>query len=152
MKHVDRLATFNPVHAFSGRLLVMTNTQRFQTEIDWRASDSKGALKLTHASSGKIVELMWQRKEMRWRDSSRTSLWQPVQKEKLEEMGILLAPWQLHRVFTGKLPATMETHDMRNWKGNWDGEKISVQWASAQQKVEISDFSRGSRIVVMFNE
>ncbi len=152
VKHEVAESGFKPRSEFSGRLLLMSKAQRFQTEIDWKSAAEQGALRLTHAASGRIVDVQWQHKKMLWRDNAEQTAWQQLSEEGLLQMGMILPPWTLSRIFLGQMPVTMRTTDLRSWKGSWGAFDLSVRWASEQQRVELVDIKNARRAVVIFNE
>ncbi|MCF6207951.1 MAG: hypothetical protein L3J61_00995 [Ghiorsea sp.] len=152
VKHVDMPQDFTPISTFSGRLLVVSPGKRFQVEVDWQGSAEKGQLRLTHGLSGRIVDVAWQGQQMRWRDHSQSQQWYDLSEKELLDMGVLLPPWTLAKVFAGDMPKAMHTKDNRTWQGVWDGVSLKVKWASRQQRVEITDMKHGRRAVVIFNE
>jgi hypothetical protein len=143
---------FTPIHAFSGRLLVISPKKKFQVEIDWEATENKGELRLTHGLSGRIVEVIWQNEAMLWRDTSVQEAWQTLQEQDLAEMGILLPPWDLAKVFTGDMPASMKQVKPLYWQGQWDEADLKVKWSETQQRLELMDLKRGQKAVVIFDE
>ncbi len=152
VKHDASSPLFVPVSQFTGRLLVMDHSQRFQVEVDWKGDERQGNLRLTHALSGRIVDIIWLEKEMVWRDNRQSASWRMLSEKGLVEMGIAFPPWTLARVFTGKVPQTMKTTDNRNWKGSWEGRELRIRWASNQQRVELSEIKTGRKAVVVFND
>lgn len=143
---------FTPVSAFSGRILVMSQSHRFQLAVDWKSRGEQGEMRLTHGSSGRIVDIVWRNKKMRWRDNAQSVLWADLSEQALIEMGVILPPWLLANIFLGEMPDTMVTEDNRAWKGTWAENRLSVRWASKQQKVDLLDIKHGRRVVVVFDE
>lgn len=130
----------------------MDPKHRFQVEMDWQANEEKGELRLTHALSGRVVHVIWQGEKMFWRDNEQILAWQPLSTAALREMGVILPPWTLAKVFLGDYPQTMHTKDGRLWKGRWDTVELEIRWASEQQRVVLVDFKHGKRAVVIFDE
>ncbi len=151
-KHHTAPVNFIPKTTFSGRLLVMDPKHRFQVEIDWQTNKKKGELRLTHALSGRVVHVTWQGKKMFWRDNEAMLAWQPLSEARLREMGVILPPWTLAKVFQGDYPQSMHSKDGRLWKGHWGAVELEIRWASEQQRVALVDFKRGNRAVVIFDE
>jgi len=154
-KHNIEHQSFVPVDTFSGRLLVMATTKRFQVDIDWQGDEQKGALRLTHASSGRIVDVLWEHETMFWRDNKHVG-WRPLTEKELEEKGVLLPPWVLARIFMNDMPSSMETKDKLAWKGSWIYKEttldLSIRWASDRKRVELKDLKHGKKLVVIINE
>lgn len=150
-KHETNTAGFVAKHEFSGRLLVMSPKHRFQMEMDWSADENKGSLRLTHGLSGRIVHVLWENEKMLWRDNGSPSYWKPLSEQSLLEMGIILPPWTLARIFLGDMPSSMKTADSRTWKGQWGEVDLRVRWTNKQQRVELTDIKHGRRAVVVFD-
>ncbi len=151
-KHDDMKSGFEPIQTFSGRLLVLDPKHRFQVELDWLANEEKGMLRLTHALSGRVVFVRWQGKEMFLRDNDIRLNWQILPESELKKMGVLLPPWQLARIFLGQYPDTMITKNHLEWKGEWNHHKLKVKWSNHYKRVEVTDYKRGSRAVVIIND
>lgn len=151
-KHETNQAGYEPIKSFSGRLLVLDPKHRFQVELDWLASEERGLLRLTHALSGRVVFVHWQGQNMYWRDNDKMLNWQGMSVAQLHEMGVLLPPWTLAKIFLGQYPDTMHSKDERLWKGEWDGHKLQIKWINHYKRVEITDFKRGRKAVVIIND
>jgi len=153
VKHDVVVAELRPIAEFSGRLLVINQAHRYQLEIDWRADEKQGQLRLTHGLTGQVVDVSWQEETMLWRNSTTHTAWQPLSAEELKRYGIIFPPWILRRIFLGEMPDTMKTKDGRLWKGMWDEEThLTVRWSATQQRVEMIDMKHGRKAVVIFNE
>ncbi|MDQ7005018.1 MAG: hypothetical protein Q9N67_08950 [Ghiorsea sp.] len=152
VRHVEMVAAYKPITSFSGRLLVFDQKHRFQVELDWLANEEKGMLRLTHALSGRVVFVRWQGQDMYWRDNDKMLNWQGMSVAQLHDMGVLLPPWTLAHIFLGKYPDTMQSKDERMWKGTWDGYKLQVKWGSDYKRVEITDFKRGRKAIVIIHD
>ena len=154
-KHVIEDRGSVPIEAFSGRLLVMATAKRFQVDIDWQGKEDNGSLRLTHASSGRIVDVIWENRSMLWRDNLNHN-WQPLTEQALSEMGVILPPWVLAKVFLGDLPNSMKTKDNFTWKGNWfyGGNKLDlkIRWSSDRKRVELVDMKHAKKAVVIIDE
>jgi hypothetical protein len=150
-KHDAGQLSFLPITTFSGRLLVIDQKHRFQVEIDWQAEEKQGKLRLTHALSGRVVHVTWQDEKMFWHDNAQNISWEPLSRQALLDMGVILPPWVLAKVFLGDYPSTMHSKDNRLWKGRWGSNELKIKWASEQQRVELVDFKQGKRAVVIFN-
>jgi len=150
-KHDAVMPEFTPVMQFSGRVLVMTNAKRFQLELDWQADAYGGSMRLTHGMSGRVIDVVWRGKQMRWRDNHQDGHWRALTEEALKDMGIPMPPWQMAKVFQGTLPDTMTTKDYRTWQGRWLGVPLRIRWADQQQRVELLDMKQGWRVVVIFS-
>ena len=152
VKHSDVPQKFEPITTFSGRLLVISPEKRFQVDVDWQGTSEKGQLRLTHGLSGRVVDVAWLGHSMRWRDSSQTQQWRYLPKESLLDMGILLPPWTLAKVFSRNMPPSMKAKGNGVWQGIWDTVSLKIKWFGGQRRVEITDMKHGRRAVVIFHE
>ena len=151
VKH-ETTPSFEPANAFSGRLLVMDTKQRFQVELDWMANEKQGNLRITHALSGRVVFVQWKNKVMFWRDNDATVVWTPLSDQALKDMGVILPPWILAHIFLGKYPDSMQSKDEKMWKGTWGDAHLQIKWSNAYKRVEITDYKRGKRAIVIMHE
>jgi len=154
VKHATVEQSLSPIEKFSGRLLVVSTAKRFQVEIDWLGQVQKGELRLTHAASGRIVDVTWEHESMLWRDNEHMG-WSPLSENELSDMGVILPPWMLAKIFLGEMPSTMITKDQRTWRGTWLYNKskldLSIRWASDRKRVELTDLKHGKKAVVIIN-
>jgi len=151
VKHDSTKQPFQAIASFSGRLLVMNQAHRFQLEIDWLGNHEQGSLRLTHGSTGRIIDVTWRDQTMLWRNRQQTLIFQPLSPQAMWEMGIVLPPWQLAHVFAGKYPASMHSKDQRTWQGSWDKSNLKVVWATNQKRVSIMDMQQGRQVIIIFN-
>jgi hypothetical protein len=151
-KHESLESAYTPITTFSGRLLVISPKHRFQVEIDWQADEKQGQLRLTHAVSGRVVNVQWQGKKMFWHDNAQMLNWQPLSQQALKDMGVILPPWMLAKIFLGKYPSTMQSKDNQVWKGTWAGNTMKIKWSNAYHRLELTDYKHGQRAVVIINE
>ena len=155
VKHTEEGQICTPIEPFSGRLLVMSTTKRFQVDIDWKGVEQKGELRLTHVSSGRIVDVLWEHESMFWHDNENAD-WSPLTEVELNDMGVILPPWILAKIFLGEMPNTMSTKNQLTWKGSWVHKKtnveLTVRWASDRKRVELVDIKHGRKVVVIINE
>jgi len=151
-KHDVTPSAFEPVSTFSGRLLVMDPKHRFQVELDWQANETKGTLRLTHALSGRMVFVQWQGKKMFWHDNNSDLSWSLLSEEELKDMGVIFPPWTLAKVFLGQYPSSMQSQNKQLWKGTWDEKNLQIKWSNNYRRVELTDFKRGQKAIVIMNE
>lgn len=149
-KHEVMQAQLKPIHSFSGRILVMDISHRFQLELDWNGDEKQGELKLTHGLSGRIVNVQWLGQNILWHDNESALAWQPLSAEALSDMGVILPPWALARIFLADLPVSMHSKDGSTWQGLMDGQALKIVWGDQQQRVSISDTRKGRKVVVIF--
>jgi len=152
VKHSNTQQDFEPITTFSGRLLVVSPEKRFQVDVDWQGTSEKGQLRLTHGLSGRVVDVAWLGQRMRWRDSSQTQQWHELSEKGLLDMGVLLPPWILAKVFARKMPPSMKAKGNNVWQGVWGVVPLKIKWIGGQRRVEMTDMKHGRRAVVIFNE
>jgi len=143
---------FEPITSFSGRILVFDVSHRYQLELDWLANEERGHLRLTHALSGRVMFVQWKGQEMFWRDNAQQLNWQTLTLQQLTDMGVILPPWTLAKVFLGQYPSTMRTKDDLIWKGTWNDSKLQIKWSKSYQRVELTDFQNGRKATVIIHE
>jgi len=151
-KHDSAGNSFEPITSFSGRILVFDVKQRFQLELDWMASEERGHLRLTHALSGRVMFVQWKGQKMFWRDNHQALNWQPLTTKELTDMGVILPPWTLAKVFLGQYPASMKTKNDLLWKGKWDDSQLQIKWSKSYKRVELTDFKAGRKAVVIIHD
>jgi len=152
VKHSDTPHKFKPITAFSGRLLVISPEKRFQVDVDWQGVSEKGQLRLTHGLSGRVVDVVWLGRHMRWRDSSQSQQWRELKEKDLLDIGVLLPPWTLAKVFARHMPRSMQAKGNGVWQGVWDTVSLKIKWIDGQRRVEITDMKHGRRVVVIFHD
>jgi len=152
VKHEPLTTAYQPITTFSGRLLVISPKHRFQVEIDWQADDKHGQLRLTHALSGRVVNVEWQGKRMFWHDNAEVLNWQPLSEQALKDMGVIFPPWILAKIFLGQYPDTMQSKGKQMWQGTWSGHQLQIKWSNEYQRLELIDFKRGQKAVVIIHE
>jgi len=132
-----------PYRSISARLIVREPTRRWQVMLDWRAdSPVSGQARLAHAASSAVVELRWQRDNIRLRDS-RSPLWRRVSTAQLAEHGIIIPPYTLSGFLTGQLPAGFRKTGMNTWESRHDGNLLRVLWNGETRHLDISDIRHG---------
>ena len=138
-----------PYTSISGRLLVMDPARRWQVMLDWQAdSPSDGQARLTHAASGTVVELRWQRNDIRLRDSNAPT-WRRVSTAQLAEQGIVLSPYALSQFLAGRIPPGFRETGSNAWERRQNGGPLRVHWIPGNQRLEISDIRHGRRAVLI---
>jgi len=135
--------TIGPYPTFSGRLIVINPSRRWQVEIDWQSYESEsGKLRLNHAFSSTIVDFRWSNRHMEVRDNT-TPYWRDIQPEELAEHGIVLPPSQLASILLGKMPAHFHQKKNNTWESKQSGSLIRLHWQAERQMLTISDIQHG---------
>jgi len=138
-----------PYHAISARLLVMEPARRWQVMLDWQAdTPSSGHARLTHAASGMVVELRWQRNDIRLRDSNSPE-WRKVSTDQLAEHGIVVSPYTLSRFLAGQIPPGFRKTGLNSWESKRGGDLVRIGWQAEAQRLELSDIRHGRRATLI---
>ena len=89
--------------------------------VNWQAHDRhQGWLRLTHAATGRVVELKWQHEQMLVRDDSHPD-WQEISREQLAEEGIVIPPEELATILLGTMPSHFRRKNGAIWEGKQNG-------------------------------
>lgn len=140
-----------PVYdAFSGRLIVITPKQRWQTTIQWRSpSEEEGWLRLTHAATGRIVELRWQGNRMWVRDNLAP---QPrsLEGKDLADQGIPLDPRTLSAFLHGRLQNATRKGP-RTWSMNTPTSRIELRWDRKGRRLTLLDAKHGNKALIVID-
>jgi len=146
---VAEQASIGPYPAFTGRLIVMEPTKRWQVLLTWRASTpDRGWLRITHAATNTVIEMRWRGDTMELRDN-RQPAWQPVGRAKLAEHGIVIAPRELATFLLGQVPAQFHNISTNRWESRRDGAPIRLQWMPQSRKLTMSDLKHGRRAILI---
>lgn len=136
-------ASVGPYSSLHARLLVIEPARRWQVMLDWQAdSATTGSARLTHAASGTVVELRWQRDTIRLRDNNAPD-WRRVSSSQLAEHGIVISPYSLSRFLAGHVPAEFRQTGANAWESSKAGNIIRIRWNPDSRRLELSDIRRG---------
>lgn len=146
----DELADgIGPYRSLSARLLVIEPTRRWQVILDWQAeSGTSGRARLTHAASGTVVELRWQRDNIQLRDNKMPA-WRKVSLAELSEHGIVLSPYALSRFLAGHVPSGFRQTSRDNWESRRDGKLLRVQWFPEARRLVLTDIKHGRKATLI---
>jgi len=142
-----------PYPDFSGRLIVMQPTRRWQVQIDWKApTPSEGWLRLTHAASGRIIELTWHGSDLRLNDN-RDPLHPDriVSEGMLADYGIVLPPRVLAAILLDRMPPQFHPDGPDRWQAHSHGDVIRVDWNAAARRLTLTDLAHGNRAMLLIN-
>lgn len=135
--------SIGPYPTFSGRLIVINPSRRWQVEVDWQAYTSEsGKMRLSHAFSGTVVDFRWNNKDMEIRDN-KSPYWRPIQQTELTEQGIVLPPNQLASILLGNIPSHFHQKKSNMWESKESGSLIRLLWQAELKKLTISDIQHG---------
>ncbi|MDQ6986403.1 MAG: hypothetical protein Q9M25_01205 [Mariprofundaceae bacterium] len=140
-----------PYHNITARLLVIEPKRRWQVMLDWQAQKTSGQARLVHAASGNIVELRWQKDDIRLRDNHAPN-WRKINMQQLAEHGIVISPYSLSRFLAGQIPAGFRRKNANTWESKRGGKLIRVTWRNANKRLIISDIRHGRRATLIIGK
>lgn len=145
----EESAGIGPYRSLHARLLVIEPAKRWQVMLDWQADHpATGQARLTHAASGTVVELRWQRDDIRLRDSTIPE-WRKVSTQQLAEHGIVVSPYVLSSFLAGRIPAGFRQSEANAWESRQSGGIVRVRWSPQIQRLELSDIRHGRRATLI---
>jgi len=134
-----RAVTIGPYPAFSGRLIVIETTKRWQVLLNWQAQDpQRGQMRITHAATGTVVELRWQGRVMQVRDNRQPD-WREIGMEQLSDQGIVIAPQELASILLGHMPAHFKQKNEHSWESHQSGSLIRLLWKPQSHTLIMTD-------------
>jgi len=140
--------SIGPYPSFSGRLIVIEPTKRWQVLLKWQAGNpGHGWLRITHAATGTVVELRWQGSTMQIRDNQQPS-WRQIEPEALSEHGIIIPPHELAAILLGKMPAHFKQKSEQIWESLKSGHLIRLRWQQDKKRLTITDMKHGRKAVL----
>jgi len=143
------VASIGPYPSFSGRLIVIEPSKRWQVLIKWDANQAeRGRLRITHAATGTVVELRWQGQAMQIRDN-REPDWRPIGLEQLSERGIVIPPQTLASILLGRMPARFKTTGEQTWESRESGNLIRLRWQPQSHKLTMIDMKHGRKATLI---
>ncbi|ATX81371.1 Outer membrane lipoprotein LolB [Mariprofundus ferrinatatus] len=141
--------TIGPYSNFSGRLIVMEPTRRWQVVIQWRAERAdRGDVRLTHAATGTVVEFRWAGRQMQVRDSN-DHFWRAISADQLGSHGIVMPPQQLALILLGKMPSHFTEAKPDLWESRNSGHAIRLQWYAESKKLVMTDIKQGRQATLI---
>jgi len=139
---------------FSARLMVMEPAHRWQVLVNWHSNGKDGGwLRLTHALTGRIVELRWQQKRLWLRDNrAADTTWREIDLDLLASYGIPLFPMDVTRFLRGTAPDDFTRTGESMWTGKRLNSLIRVKWNPRGRVLRISDIKNGKIAILIINE
>jgi len=139
---------------FTARLLVTEPSRRWQVLVDWRSQDEdRGWLRLTHALSGRIVELRWQQEKMWLRNNwSTAGKWREITLNQLASYGIPIFPGDVARFLKGGAPDDFARRSENLWVGKRLHNTVRVTWNRDKHILKIADIRNGRIATLMIDE
>ncbi|MDX8395571.1 MAG: hypothetical protein R8K22_04060 [Mariprofundaceae bacterium] len=142
-----------PYTDFTGRLLVIEPSRRWQVMIQWKGDPKQGWTRLTHAASGRIIELQWHNQQMQKRDNQgHSSDWHPITQTQLTQDGIILSPQHLAQVLSGKVPTVFKYKQDGIWEGHLHQGFIRIRWQANSRRLTMTDITHGRTATLIINE
>jgi len=138
-----------PLTEIHGRLLVIEPARRWQAMLDWHAaSPDQGWLRISHAASGRIIEMRWEKARLWLRDNrAAVAHWRAVDATELASHGIVLLPNEMAAFFVGKPPAGFSRIKPGQWLAVRGESHIRVEWNG--RRMTITDFRHGRQAIVI---
>ncbi len=147
--NIGEAVSIGPYPAFTGRLIVIEPTRRWQVLLSWRATaPDHGWLRITHAATNTILELRWQGDAMEMRDN-RNPDWHTVNRARLAEHGIVIAPQELAAILLGRMPAHFHSVSANRWKSTNNGSMIQLQWTPKAHRLMMTDLKHGRKATLI---
>jgi len=145
----DSESSIGPYPAFSGRLIVIEPTKRWQVLLTWQAkTPDQGALRIVHAATNTIVELRWQGTNMDIRDNQQPA-WRPVGRAQLSEHGIVIPPQELAAILLGRMPAHFRKRSANTWDSTAGGTLIRLKWKQQAHSLSMTDIKHGRKATLI---
>ena len=142
--------SIGPFNTFTGRLIVIEPTRRWQVIVDWTGTPAEGIVRLTHAATNRIVQVAWDHEAMQIRDNADHShQWRNVSKQTLSENGIILPPHQMAQILSGDMPVELVEKRDGEWEGRIDDSFIRIKWLDEQQRLELIDMTHGRTAILI---
>ncbi len=146
----ESVSSIGPYRNFTGRLIVIEPTRRWQAMIHWDAQPDRGQVRLTHAASNRIVLVSWEGERIRMTDNqSPTGSWKYIDNSQLQSMGIILPPQQLAMILGGRIPHALKEQKTNLWRGKIDGALILLKWIDTRKRLEITDMTHGRKAILI---
>ncbi len=146
---VEKAQNVEDIH---GRLLVMTAARRIQLWMQWHATMDAGTVRLTHAASGRVLDVRWQaNKQSKWiemRDNQGHTQWTRISMQAWRKMGVVLAPWTLAALLHHQPPKFLEAQDAEHWQGRVQQRLIRIHWQRDAGIVTMRDMSAGNTAIL----
>ena len=140
------------VEDVQGRLLVMTAARRIQLWMQWHATMDAGTVRLTHAASGRVLDVRWQaNQQSQWiemRDNQEQTQWTRISMQAWRTMGVVLAPWTLAALLHHQPPKFLQAQDAEHWQGRVQQRLIRIHWQRDAGILTMRDMSAGNTAIL----
>ncbi len=149
MTSIQKDDKYKPWHSFNGQLSILESAHRWQVLIHWQADLESGKARLTHAATGRIIELQWQGKYIYMRDNQASkAIWQPIKANTLMQYGIVLPPQTIAEILHYKIPPTLKFKKDNTWQGQLYGNTIRLRWQNNHHKLTMTDITHGRTAIL----
>ena len=144
------VSSIGPYQNFTGRLIIIEPTRRWQVMIDWNGQPERGKARLTHAASNRIVMVSWEGDRTRMSDNQNpVDGWKFINNSQLQSMGVILPPQKLAMILNGRIPRAFKEQKPNQWRGKIDGTLLLLKWNDSHKKLEITDTAHGKKAILM---
>jgi hypothetical protein len=144
------ISSIGPYQNFTGRLIVIEPSRRWQAIIHWDGQPDRGQVRLIHAASNRIVLVSWENKQMRMTDNqSPVEGGKLIDNRQLRSMGIILPPQQLAMILNGRIPHSLKEQKPNLWRGKIDGTLVLLKWIDTRKRLEITDITHGRKAILI---
>lgn len=139
---------------FTGRLIVIEPARRWQVLVNWHSTDrDSGKLRLTHAATGRIIELHWQKNQMRLRDNQAAfTSWKNIDLKDLASFGISLQPNDISLFLAGQTPSGFAVTAKNRWTGKRMDSLLKVKWIQNRNQLRITDATLGKTAILTVDD
>ncbi|MDT8375914.1 MAG: lipoprotein insertase outer membrane protein LolB [Mariprofundaceae bacterium] len=150
IKPHETVSSIGPYQNFSGRLMVIEPSRRWQVMVHWDGQPDRGQVRLTHAVSNRIILVSWEGEQIRMADNQNPADgWKLVNHSQLRSTGIILPPQQLAMILNGRVPAPLKEQKPNLWRGKIDGALILLKWTEEQKRLAITDITHGREVILI---
>jgi len=146
---IQKSSQYKPWHSFNGQLSILEATHRWQVLIHWQADLESGSTRLTHAATGRIIELQWRGKHIQMRDNqTRITTWQAIKADTLMQYGIVLPPQTIAMILHHQIPSALKFQKNNTWQGQLHGSTIRLRWQNDRHKLTMTDITHGRTAIL----
>ncbi len=146
---LQKNSTYRVWDSFNGQLSILESARRWQVLIHWQANLEAGNARLTHAATGRIIELQWQGKHVQIRDNqTHIATWQPIKEDTLMQYGIVLPPQTIAMILHHQIPPTLKLKKDNTWQGQLYGNTIRLRWQNDRHKLTMTDITHGRTAIL----
>ncbi|MDQ6968016.1 MAG: hypothetical protein Q9M14_04965 [Mariprofundaceae bacterium] len=140
---------YKPWHSFNGQLSILESAHRWQVLIHWQATLESGKARLTHAATGRIIELQWQGEHIQIRDNQTSiTAWQPIKADTLMQYGMVLPPQTIAAILHYQIPPSLKAKGNDTWQGLLHNNTIRLRWQNHRHKLTMTDITHGRTAIL----